>query len=105
MARGYMATKKRQAGRSMPIIVKCHRLIVSPSGNEKRCVCRPSFVSNMLSSSSRILYSTKNLTPKGMSEVSRFKILLEAEILCFLHAVQGTEDGKLLESNVDLFRS
>ncbi|KAF4587104.1 hypothetical protein EYR40_011125 [Pleurotus pulmonarius] len=51
----------------------------------------------------RILYSTKNLTPEGMPEVSRFKILLEAEILCLLHAVQDTEHGKFLQSHVELF--
>ncbi|KAF4584747.1 hypothetical protein EYR38_001978 [Pleurotus pulmonarius] len=51
----------------------------------------------------RTLFSTKNLTPHGMPEVSRFKTLLEAEILCLLHAVQDTEQGKFLQSHVQLF--
>ncbi|KAF4583660.1 hypothetical protein EYR38_002415 [Pleurotus pulmonarius] len=51
----------------------------------------------------RTLFLTENLTPSGMPEVLRFKTLLEAEMLCLLHAVQDTEHGKFLQSHVELF--
>lgn len=46
----------------------------------------------------RILYATKNLTMEGLGDAERLKVLLEAEILCFLYAVHGTEFGRTIFS-------
>lgn len=34
------------------------------------------------------MYKTTNLTPKGIDPFQQLEVILEAEVLCFLHAVQ-----------------
>ncbi|KAF7426546.1 hypothetical protein PC9H_008915 [Pleurotus ostreatus] len=35
-----------------------------------------------------VMYKTTNLTPKGIDPFQQLEVILEAEVLCFLHAVQ-----------------